>query len=571
MNRLRGNRAVSYCRVSSNKDKQKTSIESQKAFYQEKFSKGGLQAAPVGMICNSRGQVTHTTNGIYADEGISGTSLKHRKAFNLMIEDAKKGKFDVIYVKSVSRFARSAIDGKQAIEDLRALGVGVVIEELNINTISASNDFTIGVLFEVAEEESRSKSYNVKWGIKRRIESGMYLNSIPLGYKREGSKIWIDPKGAEIIQFIFNEYTENGNSLLGIANKLMEKGYQTYTGNDRWRITSIKRILQNELYKGLLRQGKTESTTFKDGGKRAATDEDKTIVRSFPELAIIDPDQWERAQDILQERSFHREGHTDRFSSAHTFSSLVFCDTCGGAYTRRLNNRSQIKKAEKEGKKIKAYYQWCCCEHDLHGDRVCKKKVRNSISEIQLEKAVREEIQRLQKDTEYLKKLFMVHELIEHGFPVETSEIEALGKRKEELTAQLMKLISRANMNDLNSSIYDDMISELEDELRGIKHRITQINYREDYIQEDKKAFDSYLKDLREFDTEDLTQVSLKRIFNKIWVIDLQDYFPEEELNGYRRGLVFDFKFFKMSYMELIEKAADLGYPDPLKLDVMIV
>ena len=165
----------------------------------------------------------------------------------------------------------------------------------------------------------------------------------------------------------------------------------------------------------------------------------------------------------------------------------------------------------------------------------------------------------------------MVHELIEHGFPVETSEIEALGKRKEELTAQLKKLLFRANMDDLNSSIYDDMISELEDELRGIKHRITQINYREEYIQEDKKAFDSYLKDLREFDTEDLTQVSLKRIFNKIWVIDLQDYFPEEELNGYRRGLVFDFKFFKMSYMELIEKAADLGYPDPLKLDVMIV
>ena len=249
----------------------------------------------------------------------------------------------------------------------------------------------------------------------------------------------------------------------------------------------------------------------------------------------------------------------------------MFCDTCGGAYTRRLNNRSQIKKAEKEGKKIKAYYQWCCCEHDLHGDKVCKKKVRNSISEIQLEKAVREEIQRLQKDTEYLKKLFMVHELIEHGFPVETSEIEALGKRKEELTAQLKKLLFRANMDDLNSSIYDDMISELEDELRGIKHRITQINYREEYIQEDKKAFDSYLKDLREFDTEDLTQVSLKRIFNKIWVIDLQDYFPEEELGGYRRGLVFDFKFFKMSYMELIEKAADLGYPDPLKLDVMIV
>ena len=297
--------------------------------------------------------------------------MKHRKAFNTMIEDAFRGKFDVIYVKSVSRFARSSVDGKTVVENLRNIGVAVVFEDIGLNTITSPNDFTMSVLMDVAEEESRAKSESVKWGIHQQITQGIYINSLPLGYTRTGKVVEINEDQANIVRFIFNQYTEYGISLVGIANMCMERGYKTSTGNERWRTSGILRILQNELYKGIIRQHKTESTTFKDGGKRKKVDVQDTAVRKVPELAIISADQWERAQDLIEKRGLKRENQGNKYSSVHTFSSLVFCDSCKSAYTRRLNNRAQVKS----GRAKTALYQWCCCcERDLHGKSVCKKR-----------------------------------------------------------------------------------------------------------------------------------------------------------------------------------------------------
>lgn len=565
MAKLRGNRAVSYSRVSSNKEEQKTSIESQKLYYLNKFNSGGLKPAPVGVICSSKGDITVTNNGIYADEGISGTSMKHRKAFNTMIEDAHKGKFDVIYVKSVSRFARSSVDGKTVVEELRGLGVAVVFEDIGLNTITSPNDFTMSVLMDVAEEESRSKSESVKWGIHQKIRQGTYINSIPLGYKRVKKDVIINAEEAEIVKFIFNQYTEYGISLLQIANMCMERGYRTSTGNERWRTTGVLRILQNELYKGVLRQHKTVSTTFKDGGKRKKVDQEDTVVNFRPDLAIIEADQWERAQDLIDRRGLKRKEQGNRYSSTHTFSSLVFCDCCKSAYTRRLNNRGQIKN----GKAKRALYQWCCCERDLHGKKVCSKEVRNSISEMLLEKAVKDEIIKLQNSTEELKDLFYVYELVLHGFPADEEEIKALGNRERELTTQIKKIVLRASLDDIGGGVYDDLLNELEEELRGIKQRLAQIAYREEAIQADNKAFSKYLLDLQAFDLEELSNTSLKRIFSKIWVVDTWDYLPEKVVGSQRRGLVFDYQFMKMSYFELIDKALELKYPKALELEIV--
>lgn len=563
----RGNRAVSYSRVSSNKDEQRTSIESQKHYYLEKFKSGGLKAAPVGVICNSRGNITVTNNGIYADEGISGTSMKHRKAFNTMIEDAFKGKFDVIYVKSVSRFARSSVDGKTVVENLRNIGVAVVFEDIGLNTITSPNDFTMSVLMDVAEEESRAKSESVKWGIHQQIAQGIYINSLPLGYTRTEKDVSINEEQANIVRFIFNQYTEYGISLVGIANRCMERGYKTSTGNERWRTSGILRLLQNELYKGVIRQHKTESTTFKDGGKRKKIDASDTAVREVPELAIVSADQWERAQDLIEKRGIKRENQGNKYSSVHIFSSLVFCDSCKSAYTRRLNNRAQVKS----GKAKTALYQWCCCERDLHGKSVCKKEIRNSISEKILESAIKAEIVKLQNSTEQLKELFYIQELIVNGFPAEQSEIDSLGKKKDELTTQIRKVVLRASLDEIGGGVYDDLLNDLEEELREVQQRLAQITYREEAIQADHRAFTNYLEYLKSFDIENLSNANLKRIFNRIWVVDTKDYLPPQEAENQRRGLVFDYQFMKMSYFELIEKALEMNYPKPLAVEIMRV
>lgn len=132
-------RCVAYCRVSTNHDDQKNSLEAQKAYYTEIFKKEKYNPAKVGVLYK-KGGVKEKINGIFADEGISGTSLKRREAFKAMIEYAKKKAFDIIYVKSVSR---SVEDGVKIVKDLKEIGVGVVFEDCGIDTSKEYNEFEL--------------------------------------------------------------------------------------------------------------------------------------------------------------------------------------------------------------------------------------------------------------------------------------------------------------------------------------------------------------------------------------------------------------------------------------------
>lgn len=130
--------------------------------------------------------------------------------------------------------------------------------------------------------------------------------------------------------------------------------------------------------------------------------------------------------------------------------------------------------------------------------------------------------------TEQLKELFYIQELIVNGFPAEQSEIDSLGKKKDELTTQIKKVVLRASLDEIGG-VYDDLLNDLEEELREVQQKLAQITYREEAIQADHRAFTSYLEYPKSFDIE-----------------------------NQRRGLVFDYQFMKMSYFELIEKADNI-------------
>lgn len=110
--------------------------------------------------------------GLYADEGITGTSCKNREQFKSMIADALNGKIDIIVTKSISRFARNTVDTLQNIRLLKEAGVAVYFEKEDINTADAKGEFLITLLSNMAQEESRSISLNVSWGIRKRFEEG---------------------------------------------------------------------------------------------------------------------------------------------------------------------------------------------------------------------------------------------------------------------------------------------------------------------------------------------------------------------------------------------------------------
>ena len=169
--RLHGRqRVAAYCRVSTDSEEQINSYTAQKAYYTQK-----IEESPDWELA-----------GIFADEGITGTSMKKRKEFNRMITACKRGGIDLILTKSLSRFARNTVDCLETVRMLKARGIGVIFEKENINTLTESSEFLITLFSGFAQAESESLSSNIQLGIRMAMKEGkvnFHYRSM-LGYQR---------------------------------------------------------------------------------------------------------------------------------------------------------------------------------------------------------------------------------------------------------------------------------------------------------------------------------------------------------------------------------------------------
>lgn len=191
-------RVAAYCRVSTDSSEQELSYDAQKKFY----------------LNYIESKEEWENSGIYADQGISGTSTKNRTEFNRMIDDCSAGKIDMIITKSISRFSRNTVDCLQYIRELKAKGIPVFFEKENINTMDAKGEIMITIMASLAQQESQSLSQNVRMGIKYRYERGeVQVNHKRfLGYtKDENKKLIIVPEEAKIIRRIYREYLEGAS------------------------------------------------------------------------------------------------------------------------------------------------------------------------------------------------------------------------------------------------------------------------------------------------------------------------------------------------------------------------
>ena len=228
-------RVCAYCRVSTEEENQASSYELQVQNY-TKMIQDNLE---------------WEFAGIFADEGISGTSVFRRQEFLKMIEKCKAGEIDLIITKQVSRFARNVLDSLNYIFMLRKLDppVGVYFEAEKLNTLDRSSDMVITVLSLVAQSESEQKSNSLKWSFKRRRAQGLgiYPNWALLGYK--GREWEIDEDEADVVRTIYNLYLE-GYSSSQIADLLTKNGILTVKGLSTWSSGSVLGILRNEKYCG---------------------------------------------------------------------------------------------------------------------------------------------------------------------------------------------------------------------------------------------------------------------------------------------------------------------------------
>ena len=321
--RLHGRqRVAAYCRVSTDSEEQINSYTAQKAYYTQK-----IEESPDWELA-----------GIFADEGITGTSMKKRKEFNRMITACKRGGIDLILTKSLSRFARNTVDCLETVRMLKARGIGVIFEKENINTLTESSEFLITLFSGFAQAESESLSSNIQLGIRMAMKEGkvnFHYRSM-LGYQRGADgKPEIVPEEAEVVRRIFRRYLE-GCSEGQIQRELTQDGIATAKGVKAWSHQIVHNILTNEKYAGdaLLQKTFTTDCISKKVKKNTGELPQYYIKDNHP--AIIPRDIYQRVQEEMARRTSKRKilqksGKTEqgKYSAKYALSERLVCGECG--------------------------------------------------------------------------------------------------------------------------------------------------------------------------------------------------------------------------------------------------
>ncbi|HHV5941701.1 TPA: recombinase family protein, partial [Streptococcus agalactiae] len=304
---LKKRRVAGYARVSTDHEVQATSYESQMRYYSE--------------YINGRDDWEFVK--MYSDEGISGTNTKLRTGFKSMVEDALDGKIDLIITKSVSRFARNTVDSLTTVRQLKEVGVEIYFEKENIWTLDSKGELLITIMSSLAQEESRSISENVTWGLRKQFAEGKvhfpYTNV--LGFKAgEDGAIVVDQDEAKTVRYIFQQALI-GKSPYHIAKDLTEQVIPSPSGKSHWNATTIKRMLRNEKYKGDALLQKTYTTDFLTKKKNINRGELPQYYVENNHEAIVDRETFDAVQQVLENKG--------RKSSTTIFSSKLVCGDCG--------------------------------------------------------------------------------------------------------------------------------------------------------------------------------------------------------------------------------------------------
>ena len=287
-------RVAVYARVSTDDPRQTSSYELQKNHYHDVISK-----SPNWKLVQ-----------IYADEGISGTSLQHRDQFKLMIEDCKQGKIDLIVTKSVSRFARNVVDCIGYVRELLALPhpVGVFFETERLNTFDPKSEMVLSFMATLAQEESHTKSEIMNASIEMRFRRGIFLTPILLGYDHdEDGNLVINEEEAKIVKLIFMMYL-NGCTCQEIADTLTELGCMTKKGNTVWSPGSILQILQNERHCGDVLAHKTYTPNYLNHKSKKNMQNRPQYRKRNHHDAIISRDDFIAVQRLISNAKYGNKG-----------------------------------------------------------------------------------------------------------------------------------------------------------------------------------------------------------------------------------------------------------------------
>lgn len=487
---------AAYCRVSTDKSDQLNSLEAQKKFFTEFTERNG-----------------HNLVRLYADEGISGTKIKNRKEFLRLMRDAKQGLFEMVVVKDISRFARNTVDFLQSIRALKALGIETTFLTANM-TVLGNSEFVLTIFGALAQEESANTSKRVKFGKKMNAEKGRVPN-IVYGYDKtigDYFSLGINKAEAEIVRRIYAWYLNEGFGAAKIANKLNEKDVKTKRGC-AWSQNAVCRILTNELYTGKIINGKEEVEDFLTG-VRTVKDESEWMVTDRPDLRIIEPEQFDKVQEILKSRHKAFNIKHERQSNRHLFSTLIKCKECGWSFRRTVRTYKNT------------YIRWVCSGHNGRGAESCPNAV--TVDEGELITALDEYFAELLKNKQgiikrVVKEFNKVYKQKEDNEQYEQELMEELGKlkktRQKYMDMYTDDLITREELNEKIGGM-KQQIEKLENDLKLIEYNLNKGDQLEEIIQRTFKNINS-ITSVRDMNNEQLKQIIQKIEVDKDGNVDI--------------------------------------------------
>ena len=320
-------RVAAYCRVSTDSDNQEDSFIAQVKYYNDFLR-----------LSDNMELVD-----IYADEGITGTSINKRDDFNRMLRDSSLGKIDRIFVKSVSRFARNSLECIESIRLLKSYGTTVLFENDAIDTNTMNSEMILYIKSAFAQSESLSGSKRVSTAIRMKMSTGEFYNyTAPFGYKAEDKTLIPIPEEAEIVKRIYNEYIA-GKGIGKIVSDLNRDGVI----GKPWGKERVRYILTNEKYCGdsLYQKSYTPPVLpLRNIPNRGEVD--KYYVENTHQ-AIIDKTVFQTVSKMF-EKNMLRYGNRQKRASEN-FSGRIICGDCGWAYKKKSGNSNPTWICTKDG------------------------------------------------------------------------------------------------------------------------------------------------------------------------------------------------------------------------------
>ena len=474
-------RTAAYCRVSTDRLEQQSSFKTQVAYYTYLILKNP----------------NYQFAGIYADEGISGRSMKNRDELNRLIQDCERNRIDVVLVKSISRLSRDIQDTLEITRYLRQLPnpTYIYFERENIWTSDPQADLMLSIFGSIAQEESISMGRSMAWGIRSKAKRGIIRRKVPnYGYTIDDDYRWhVVKEEASVVRRIFRE-VRKGATVSQIAMDLSERKIPSPNGNASWGARTVTNILRNVVYQGdyLFQQ----TVALQNGQKRNVLNEGQEPQYYIEEHheQIIPKKKWEEVQKILDERA---EAVKQKRSAPlpeinedknEAFLDKVACGEC---------SKQVVHYANKRPRKNGDYYQhyWVCYRAGFPHYHVHEPCDSMALNQDYYEQHFRHLLKNIYEDSTFYQKAEQAIEQMDLT-PEEKAKEEQLEQEVQALNEELYKVVDESLHGQGRNT---ERVDQMTEKLCAMYERLSAFRDRKEKAEEERKALKRFMKNLKAY------------------------------------------------------------------------